>query len=223
MNQMQVDCNSTSQPDYIESLAKDLAKQTDEIIGAEITAMIGDGWTIDEMRGRLKRVQVRGDTKETILLDGKPLVELWPISMETQIAYPSVGINITRDYRTFRKPIESIPQEICNITPPLSLWLQWDGDSEPDQFAPVHEQEVTWSRSKVFDGDVEYVHAGEIRRALMGHRKSELWGDNGLIAATMRCVEAIDRIEDLVTTDHESKEAFIQRVRRILGHKTSSQ
>ena len=45
-----------------------------------------------------------------------------------------------------------------------------------------------------------------------------LWSDTGLIAATMRCVEAIGQIENLVTTDHESKEAFIQRMLGILGH-----
>jgi hypothetical protein len=88
---------------------------------------------------------------------------------------------------------------------PLDLWLQWDGDG-------------TWSREKISDGDIEYVHADEIRRALLGHRRSELWGRTGMIAATMRCVDAIGRIEDLVTTDHETKEAFIQRVRGILGH-----
>jgi hypothetical protein len=86
----------------------------------------------------------------------------------------------------------------------------------------VCESEVTWSREKIFDHDVEYVHADEIRLALMGHRRSELWGDKGLIASTMRCVDAIGLIEDLVTTDHESKEAFIQRVRGILGHNATS-
>jgi len=101
---------------------------------------------------------------------------------------------------------------------PLDLWLQWHGDGTPEDDGEVCESEVTWSREKIFDHDVEYVHADEIRRALMGHRRSELWGDKGLIAATMRCVDAIGLIEDLVTTDHESKEAFIQRVRGILGH-----
>jgi len=56
-----------------------------------------------------------------------------------------------------------------------------------------------------------------LRIALDGHRESELWGEHGLLAATMRCVEAIGKIEDLVTTDHETKEAFIQRVRGILS------
>ena len=101
---------------------------------------------------------------------------------------------------------------------PLDLWLQWHGDGDPEDDGEVCESEVTWSREKIFDADVEYVHAGEIRRALLGHRRSELWGDSGLIAATMRCVEALGQIEDLVTTDHESKEAFLHRVRGILGH-----
>jgi hypothetical protein len=79
---------------------------------------------------------------------------------------------------------------------------------------------ATWTEKQVYPEDVEYVHADEIRRALMGHRRSELWGDTGLIAATVRCVEAIGQIEDLVTTDHETKEAFIQRVRGVLGAKT---
>lgn len=105
---------------------------------------------------------------------------------------------------------------------PLDLWLQWHGDGTPEDDGEVCESEVTWSREKIFDHDVEYVHADEIRRALMGHRRSELWGDKGLIAATMRCVDAVGLIEDLVTTDHETKEAFIQRVRGILGHNAKS-
>ena len=63
----------------------------------------------------------------------------------------------------------------------------------------------------------------QLRIALDGHPESELWGENGLIAATMRCVDAIGMIEDLVTTDHESKEAFIQRVRGILGQNSQEQ
>jgi hypothetical protein len=57
----------------------------------------------------------------------------------------------------------------------------------------------------------------QLRIALDGHSASELWGEHGLIAATMRCVEAVDKITYLVTTDHESKEHFIHRVKLILG------
>ena len=68
----------------------------------------------------------------------------------------------------------------------------------------------------------------QLRIALDGHPESELWGEHGLIAATMRCVDAIDQITDLVTTDHESKEAFLARVKGILcllnvqGHATGA-
>jgi hypothetical protein len=115
------------------------------------------------------------------------------------------------------------PVDLDRLVVPLNLWLQWYGDGTPEDNGEVCESKVTWCREKVFEHDVEYVHADEIRRALMGHRRSELWGDNGLISATMRCVEAIGKIKDLVTTDHESKEAFIQRVRGILGHNDSGQ
>lgn len=57
----------------------------------------------------------------------------------------------------------------------------------------------------------------QLRIAMNGHPESELWGEQGLIAATMRCVEAVGKIEDLVTTDHETKESFIQRVRSIIS------
>ena len=111
---------------------------------------------------------------------------------------------------------------LARLVVPLDLWLQWHGDGDPEDDGEVCESEVTWSREKIFDGDVEYVHADEIRRALMGHRCSELWGDKGLIAATMRCVQAVNQISDLVTTDHETKEAFIDRVRGILGSQQNS-
>lgn len=97
---------------------------------------------------------------------------------------------------------------------PLGVWLQLHCEDELG---------ATWTEKQVYPEDVEYVHADEIRRALMGHRRSELWGDTGLIAATVRCVEAIGQIEDLVTTDHETKEAFIQRVRGILGRNAIAQ
>ena len=106
---------------------------------------------------------------------------------------------------------------------PRSIFLQWFGDS--DDFDPIPEDaegEVTWCRDRIFGGDVEYVSTLEILHVLAGHESSELWGEGGLLAATMRCVEAISKIEDLVTTDHETKDAFISRVRGILGHNTYS-
>jgi hypothetical protein len=41
--------------------------------------------------------------------------------------------------------------------PPDKLYLQWHGDSDPDDSAPVCETEVTWCRDRCFGSDVEYV------------------------------------------------------------------
>jgi hypothetical protein len=84
------------------SLARDSAKATDEILSAEITAMVGDGWMIADLRGRLQSVRVRDEPRETILLDGKPLVELWPVELETVNEGGKITIKATRRYRTFR-------------------------------------------------------------------------------------------------------------------------
>lgn len=102
---------------------------------------------------------------------------------------------------------------------PLTIWLQWDGDElpEPDDSREVFEGDVTWCRDKIFAGDVEYVHADEIRRALLGHRRSELWGDNGLIAATMRCVEAVDKLESLYA-QLDPRGFLAKKIAAILGH-----
>ena len=101
---------------------------------------------------------------------------------------------------------------------PLNLWLQWDGSSDSRDPGEVNEGEVTWARDKVFDDDIEYVHAGEISRSLMGHKSSELWGDNGLIAATMRCVDALDRIEELIVDADCTAEETLSKIRAILWH-----
>lgn len=106
---------------------------------------------------------------------------------------------------------------------PLTMWLQWHGSGTPEDAGSVSEIDVTWSRDKVFDHDVEYVHADEIRRALMGHRCSELWGYTGLIAATMRCVDALDRIEDTIADADGTAEETIARIREILGHTTPTE
>lgn len=74
------------------------------------------------------------------------------------------------------------------VTPPTTIYLQWHGDSE-DIDEPIQEDaigEVTWCRDRIYDGDIEYVRADAVREALEGHGCSELFGENGLIAATMR-------------------------------------
>ena len=116
----------------------------------------------------------------------------------------------------FKKDVIGVA--LARLVVPLDLWLQWHGDGDPEDDGEVCESEVTWSREKIFDGDVEYVHADEIRRALMGHRCSELWGDKGLIAATMRCVDALDRIGEAIVDADGTAEETVARIREILWH-----
>jgi len=92
-------------------------------------------------------------------------------------------------------------------TPPLKIWLQ-NGCSD--------DLGETWTTTKVYSGDAEYVIADEIRRALRGHTDSELLGENGLIAATMRCVDAVDRIEELLISG-ESDEKTLAGIREIFS------
>ena len=51
---------------------------------------------------------------------------------------------------------------VDNSEPP-AVWLQWHGDGDPADPGLVEESAVTWSREKVFPGDVEYVQAAKLR------------------------------------------------------------
>ena len=81
-------------------------------------------------------------------------------------------------------------------TPPLTLWLQFHGDAPECETGPVADSDVTWCRDKIFHRDTEYGHAGEIRRALAGHPCSPLFGETGLLAATMRVLDYAATLED---------------------------
>ena len=42
---------------------------------------------------------------------------------------------------------------------PERIWLQWFGDSDPDDPGEVYIDDVTWQDERIFDHDVEYVRA----------------------------------------------------------------
>jgi hypothetical protein len=58
----------------------------------------------------------------------------------------------------------------------------------------------------------------KMRVELGGHPNSELWGDAGLIAATMRCVDALD----VVTEQRDRLAAVLQRIRDGYGGQVAS-
>jgi len=48
--------------------------------------------------------------------------------------------------------------------PPCSLFLQWNGDSDPVEWEqPVCESEVTWAENRCWRGDSQYIRADIVR------------------------------------------------------------
>ena len=80
---------------------------------------------------------------------------------------------------------------------------------------------------------------GRLRVELGGHPDSELWGDSGLIAATMRCVDALDTVTeqrdrlaaalrkladcDWVITPHDRMDAVREIARKALQSLTPNE
>lgn len=54
--------------------------------------------------------RVRDEPQETITLDGKPLVELWPVELETVNEGGKITIKATRRYRIFRPQNKNYPE-----------------------------------------------------------------------------------------------------------------
>ena len=99
--------NQTPPPDslrspsgYASSLAHESAKNTDAILTDAISAVIGRGWEVSDLKGRLACVKIQGQPQETYTLDGKPILELWPIQLETINEGGKFTIKATRNYRT---------------------------------------------------------------------------------------------------------------------------
>ncbi len=61
-------------------------------------------------------------------------------------------------------PAPNQPQPTPQGTPPPPrIWLQWEGDQEPDNYAE-HEG-VTWAATQIWKHDVEYVRAAQLSTA----------------------------------------------------------
>jgi len=84
------------------------------------------------------------------------------------------------------------------VLPPNTLYLQWFGDSDDvnDPIPKDGEIRGTWCREKIFNHDLEYVRADLVRQELQGHKCSELFGESGLIAATMRSINNCETLHE---------------------------
>lgn len=85
------------------ALASESAQKTDSILKDVITSEIGDGWTMADIEGRLVSVRVQGDPQEMIMLDGKPILELWPTEIKTEQRGNATVLVSSRSYRAFNR------------------------------------------------------------------------------------------------------------------------
>jgi hypothetical protein len=85
------------------ALAPGLAGQQSDIIRTCINEALGnEAWIIGDLANRMVRVRVVGQESETITLDGKPLLEIWPTEMKTVQEGNSWKMVATVKYRTFK-------------------------------------------------------------------------------------------------------------------------
>lgn len=70
----------------------------------------------------------------------------------------------TEPSQHYRQPSNGCLHFSCS--PPNVLWLQYHGDSDPCDDAPVDDGDVTWCRDKIFATDVAYVRASEVMALL---------------------------------------------------------
>lgn len=76
----------------IEHLGTSLALELDRAIAKQITARLGDGWSSDDLTGRLERFIQRGHP-DRYCLDGKPLLDVH----DTRLTRNGNCISVTRD------------------------------------------------------------------------------------------------------------------------------
>ena len=75
----------------------------DNLIRVAINEAIGnDAWIIGDIASRMCRVKKEGQESEIYTLDGNPILEIWPPTMETVQEGNSMKLVASRKYRTFK-------------------------------------------------------------------------------------------------------------------------
>ena len=83
------------------ALTHESAEMTEKILGIEITKTLGKGWVLADLKGRVQLVKVQDEPQETFLLDGKPILQLWPVKLTPEIQDGTSVMTASRCYRTF--------------------------------------------------------------------------------------------------------------------------
>ena len=97
------------------SMSSDLARGIDDLISKAVTAAIGGGWTIADLRGRIRSIRYAGQPQELLTLDGEPILELWPVELKSSHEDGRFLMTATRRCRTFNKTNVDV-----DASPPLT-------------------------------------------------------------------------------------------------------
>jgi hypothetical protein len=75
-------------------------------------------------------------------------------------------------------------------TGPERIWLQYHGDCDPSDDGPVHDEDVTWCRTDIFEHDIEYVRAdryADLQRQLAELQAACAGMQKAMYAVVHRC------------------------------------
>lgn len=86
--------------EYALKLAKELARQKDDLIRTCITAVIGTDWTLEQIAPRLTCERFEDSLVERWYVDGIPILEIWPLSTRNEVSeYFLSTVNVSFQYR----------------------------------------------------------------------------------------------------------------------------
>jgi hypothetical protein len=84
------------------SAARETAAKLDGLLTIQINAHLGAGsWVLTDLRGRLTRITDKDHTSEIWELDGKPILQTWPVKIETVTEGHAIKMVVTQPCRTF--------------------------------------------------------------------------------------------------------------------------
>lgn len=94
--QVRGDCSATSVMEKsAEILARRVANGVDNAIREAINNEIGANWKLGDLDGRMESIKIVSQEHETICIDGKPIMQLWPV----EVSNDGRRINAKRNYR----------------------------------------------------------------------------------------------------------------------------
>lgn len=83
-----------------------LAHEQDRIIAKAIAKQLGEDVALESLRGRLTMVSYAGSENRTLHLDGKPLIEFFPLRTSEEHRNGSHFLNLSLPYRLFDWELE---------------------------------------------------------------------------------------------------------------------